>query len=62
MNKQYKVVLRDHSEKIIPADNVHVTAQGNVKLLNGSGSRAELVAFYNASDVISVEVAHEALA
>lgn len=55
MSNNYKVTLRDHSTREHTADNVHVTSQGNVKLLNGKGHAAELVAFYNTADVVSVE-------
>ena len=59
MAKKYVVTLRSGSEQTITAENVHVTAQGNVKLLNGKGSNAELVAFFNAGDVQSVVVETE---
>lgn len=50
----YNVTLRDGHQQKIQAENVHVTPQGNVKLLNGKGDSAVLVAFFNAYDVISV--------
>lgn len=52
---KYQINLRNGENKQHSAENVHVTAQGNVKLLNGHGPQAQLVAFYNAADVISVE-------
>lgn len=50
----YNVTLRDGRQQKIQAENVHVTPQGNVNLLNGKGNSAVLVAFFNSSDVISV--------
>lgn len=59
MAKKYVVKLRSGLSETIEADNVHVTAQGNIKLLNGKGINATLVAFFNAGDVVSVIVQPE---
>lgn len=53
---QYRIELRSGTIRSITADNVHTSEQGHIKLLNGKGRDAELVAFYNAADVVSVEV------
>lgn len=56
---RYEIVLRgptgSRETRSIEADDVHVTAQGNVKLLNGKGRDAVLVAFFNATDVVALE-------
>lgn len=54
----FKVVLRGPNgtrENVEhKCDDVHITVDGNVKLLNKiDGKPAELVAFYNAMDVVS---------
>lgn len=59
MAKKYVVKLRSGLTETIEAENVHVTAQGNIKLLNGKGASATLVAFFNAGDVVSVVVQPE---
>lgn len=51
---KFKVVLRTGQPVDIESDDVHVTPQGNVKFLNGKKADATLVAFFNASDVVSV--------
>lgn len=51
---KFKVALRAGQLVEIEADDVHVTAQGNVKFLNGKKADATLVAFFNAADVVSV--------
>lgn len=52
----YEVILRDGSVENIAAEHVHVTPQGNVKLLNGRRDEAVLVAFFNSADVKSVRL------
>lgn len=52
---KYKVKLRDSSTVEVESENVHVTAQGNIKFLNGKNKDATLVAFFNASDVVHVQ-------
>lgn len=39
----------------VVAQNVHIEASGHIKFLDGKGRDAELVAFFNASDVVSVK-------
>lgn len=51
---KYKVTQRNGSAVEVESDDVHVTAQGNVKFLNGKKADATLVAFFNAADVVSV--------
>lgn len=56
---KYTVVTRGISgardECQVEAQNVHIEASGHIKFLDGKGKDAELVAFFNASDVVSVK-------
>lgn len=54
MSRKYTVNLRNQNPQTVCAENVHVTPTGGIKLLNGDGRSAVLVAFFNAADVISV--------
>lgn len=51
----YQVTMYDKSVKTIQAENVYCEACGNIKLLNGKGKDAVLVAFYPVSSILSVE-------
>lgn len=51
----YQVTLHNGNIKTIQAENVHCEACGNIKLLNGKGKDAVLVAFYPVSSIMSVE-------
>lgn len=56
---KYTVVIRGipgcREECIVEAQHVHIEASGHVMFLDGKGKDAELVAFFNASDVVSVK-------
>lgn len=54
MTRKYTVNLRDRNPQTLTAENVHVTPTGGIKLLNGEGRHAVLVAFFGAADVVSV--------
>ena len=54
---KYRITLRGvagaREVHEVSAENIHVV-DGAVKLLNGKGPSAVLVAFYNAADLVSV--------
>lgn len=56
---KYVIVIRGiagcREECTVEAQNVHIEASGHIKFLDGKGKDAELVAFFNASDVVSVK-------
>jgi len=55
----YKISLRQGTTSTVVAEDVHVSAQGHIKFLNGKGKDAKLVAFFNPSDVISIQTENQ---